>query len=318
MCIDVEVFRLFGAYIVTMIAMEIAGFDVPGLVKINLNLFWVKFFIVIIGLLYSMWSHVKKSAKQKGGQSPASNVYDIISLMFLLLILPSLDGNIFTLSTLGCLNIFSNPQFIIPLAFTILSGPGSWSLAAQLGAAIGWKDGLKYVLLGGGACTLCAVGATILGQIFKGAIPISFSFMAAIAVFVSSILIWYKGKPPGQLESIPPSIIFFALILSLISTHTDVSLMWIACIIALLAILFASKTNHPMAAKGLCILLIPELISAYFIGLETASKMIIFTHTPFILIVLPYLFEASIRRLLSILEKRLKGESTPPPATSTS
>ncbi|MEO0252307.1 MAG: hypothetical protein ABIM44_08765 [candidate division WOR-3 bacterium] len=227
------------------------------------------------------------------------NVKEDFFTMLLLLILPSLDGNIFFQSVRGLLNIYSNPSYVFTVAFTILSGPGSWSLAAQIGATVGKKKGSIYALLGGGICMLFALGVTILGQVFKGTIPSLFAYMAATAIFISSIIIKYGKEPPGKLLSIPLSIILFALILSLSSLENVNILEIMACFIAFLAIILAYNTRNLKATIGLFTLLIIEFIMAHIIGLDAALKLIIFTYTPYVLLF-------SVNLLGSKLEKWLK------------
>lgn len=279
--INVLTFRFFGAYIVFMIAMLIAGFNVP-----NLNLSWITFCTLIIGLLYSRLTFKKQSIvhEKKANKESSKSYKEILFTMFLLLILPSLDGNIFTQSIRGLFNIYTNLPYVFPVAWTILSGPGSWSLAAQIGATKGRREGVKYAILGGGVCTICALLATILGQVTRGVVPPLFSHVAAVAIFTSSIIIWHGREPPGKLLIIPSYIILFASILSLSSSEDIMILGVMASFIALAAITLAYRARSREATFGLLICLLLELLAAYFIELDCALKLIIFTHTPFMLL----------------------------------
>lgn len=114
-------------------------------------------------------------------------------LMWLLLILPSLDGNIFSLSAKGELENF---LFFITLGLTIISGPGSWACAAGLSATLP-ENAMVYVCIGGTLGTIFALVAATAGIHFRGKkIPEEkrrelmkiFGHMASVIVLISAII----------------------------------------------------------------------------------------------------------------------------------
>lgn len=279
--LDVDRFRSVGAYIITMIALRIAGFRVPVISDFQLRLFGVPlsdglgiimFLVLLAGFIISLLPKKLREIRKEDKQTK-----DLFFIMTFLLVLPSIDGNIFTLSATNQL-IFSNIPIIFILSLTIISSPGSWSVAATIGGIVSFHESLRYVLGAGLIGTLFASIAAAIGQLAPRIISLSiFSHITATAVFISAAVVKYEGKLP--LINITLPVILFAVILSAPSELIFIPI-------------FISTTLLILRYHGIMYAVISLIIfslEAYFYflyNINTFSALVTFTYGAYFLLLL--------------------------------
>lgn len=305
--INARRFSSFGSWLVAIIAMRIAGLVVPELsdpimiqgVKLTDRLGLISFAILAIGIVVSIQRRAK--CKEETGKDKASgydlSVRSLFFLMVFLLILPSIDGNIITLSATGQLDFFGNMLFTLTVALTIISGAGSWALAVQLGVIVGRKKGIAYTVVAGIVGTVSAVIATLVGQLLPPSALVG-APVAAVAILVSSIIIHYGIRPKGGISSVPPAVVAFACIIFVPLSNDAVSVISVVFIAVFSIFLVHRLHRNLLASTGFAAFLMIEFLGYAFgiYQLLTALQLAMLTHGSYFLVALVDFWGAMIER----------------------
>lgn len=246
----VEYFRVFGATVVAMIALLMGGFNIP---KVFDKQFAVGSGASII-LLSLVLSGVAVAILWRKTRNQGLTGETSVALLLLLLILPSLDGNLLSLYLTGRLSIIHNALFIIPVAFTVITGPGSWSIVLSLPGDTPSK--LRKVI----TLSLIAYVVSIIVVLGLGTMitHTSLQFLeiiprfASVAILISSFIIsksWEafineKSRSTqnildldivqGLLGSIPIMVLVFTMISVIIPSIANIEILFLMAILVLI------------------------------------------------------------------------------------
>lgn len=285
-----RVFRQFASLIIAVMAMRIAGYsDIPLLSDFHPfglnNIDGIDLAsLIIFGTGLAAALVIRNHDNGDVSNDDLSIVRKSFIFLIFIMILPSLDGNLFILASKGQLSIL-DPVAILIIGTTIISGPGSIGIAATIGACLrNFKNNqapraITLALLAGGIATLSAVGITLVASLIK-AHSLFFSMevfapIASVAIFLVALMLKGGDSP---LASVPLAIIVAAL--STATSQTSVSngsLIW-AILILVSSLYFIWKE---MRSWGLVI------------GLLSLSPLLLPTQGPEVFILVTLLFHGA-------------------------